>query len=259
MRALSSRTLASQRERQRQSELRKRGTELKRGRRGQRGSGGGQSKGGDTHTGSVCAEAERIMGVRLVRLNVFSGLEGVELCACWSRQSGRSTNGMCDRRKWRMSGTEKGAKCQRHREEGGGTYLWIKKEERGKGGGKKCKLQERVGSGEKMPGGHYRSGPVQPGLQPSRFSSQPGRHPRWKWWSKKPCWGTSQSFTRGFENGKILEHLHFFKVLKNLRTSMPHSLWQCLSLRGQRLTYLGLGCEKCSSYLYTSHLPSNLV
>lgn len=82
MRALSSRTLASQRERQRQSELRKRGTELKRGRRGQRGSGGGQSKGGDTHTGSVCAEAERIMGVRLVRLNVFSGLEGVELCAC---------------------------------------------------------------------------------------------------------------------------------------------------------------------------------
>lgn len=75
MRALSSRTLASQRERQQQSELRKRGTELKRGRRGQ---GGGVEEGrvkgrGDTHTGSVCAEAERIMGLRVVRLNVFNG------------------------------------------------------------------------------------------------------------------------------------------------------------------------------------------
>ena len=39
MRVFSSRTLASQRERQRQSELRKRDAELKRGRRGQRGGG----------------------------------------------------------------------------------------------------------------------------------------------------------------------------------------------------------------------------
>lgn len=67
MRVFSSRTLASQRERQRQSELRKREAEQKRGRRGQRGK---WRRVQLRHTGSLnrlTLKAENTMGVTLQR------------------------------------------------------------------------------------------------------------------------------------------------------------------------------------------------
>lgn len=39
----------------------------------------GRVKRRDTHTGSVCAEAERIMGVKLAGLHAFRGEEGIWL------------------------------------------------------------------------------------------------------------------------------------------------------------------------------------
>lgn len=56
----------------------------------------------------------------------------------WEEHEGR------DRRKWRMSGAEKSV---RHRNKGVGRIPELRGT--GERGGMKCKLQERVGSGEK--------------------------------------------------------------------------------------------------------------
>lgn len=145
MRVLSSRTLASQRERQRQSELRKRGAELTRGRRGQRGKWRRvQQRGGDTHTGSVCVcvcggREDHGCNAGVTECSIVGG-RGVLLLLTpveWEEAEGRV------RRKWRMSGAEKKKKK--------GWDVLLNKEEQGKGGGKKYLLQEWVRSGDKKP------------------------------------------------------------------------------------------------------------
>lgn len=80
-----------------------------------------------THRKCVCAEAERIMGLRLVRPDVCTGWGGEWTFApVEAGESGRHMNGMCDRRKWRMSGTEKSRvpKAQRRR----GWDIFVNKE-----------------------------------------------------------------------------------------------------------------------------------